>query len=90
MEENIIVRKAFGFPGGIQRVLRNGLAVHADIDMFFFLGIGGLGIAGKPAFNPAAFVIVGAGTFLPVVAAAFVAVDKELAHIVPDAVEIFN
>ena len=82
MEQDIIVSKAFGFPGRIKRVLRDGFTVYTDINMLFFLRIAGLNIAGQPAFDAAAFVIVGSGALL--------AVDEKLAHVIADAVEVFN
>lgn len=90
MEKDVIIRKAFGFPGGIERILRNGFAVHTDIDMLFLLGVAGLDAAGQPAFDPPSLIIIGPGAFSFIVAAAFVAVDEELAHIIPDPVEVFD
>lgn len=49
-----------------------------------------MNITGQIAFDPAAFIVVGTATFFLEFSADFEAIEKELAHIVPDAFKVFD
>ncbi len=90
MKQKIVVCKTFGFPGRIERIGRKLLAVHMDKDLLSPGGIIRADIATEIVFNPAPLIVVGAPALFPVFPPDLKAVEKELAHIVADTLEIFD
>ncbi len=90
MEQQIIVRKAFGLPGGVEGIGGKLFAVHMDGHLFSTGGVIHMDISGQVALDPAAFIVVGAAAFFPELTADLKAVEEKLPHIIPDAFKIFD
>ena len=90
MKQQIIVRKAFGLPGGVKGIGGKLLAVHMDGNLLSPGGVIRMDIAREIALNPAALIVIGTPAFLSKFTADLKAVEKELAHIVSDAFKIFD
>ena len=90
MEQKIPVREAFGLPGRVERVRENLLAVHADGYLLAFGGVIGMHIRRQIILDPPPFIVIGAAALLAEFPPDLEAIEKKLAHIVPDAVKIFD
>ena len=90
MEQKIPVREAFGLPGRVERVRENLLAVHADGYLLAFGSVIGMHIRRQIILDPPPFIVIGAAALLAEFAPDLEAIEKKLAHIVPDAVKIFD
>ncbi len=85
MQHDIVVRETFGLPYPIQRVCVEKVAVNGQIDILALCrsaaGVLLPDIAGQPAFQPAAFVIVGAAAPAAEFVAGLKTVHEEVADI---------
>ncbi len=90
MKQQIIVRKAFGFPGCIKGIGGNLLAVHVYGDLLSTGGIVGMNIPIQIAFNPPPFVVIGPPAFFPEFTSHLKAIEEKLPHIIPNPFKIFN
>ena len=89
MEQQIIVRKAFGLPGGVEGIGGKLFAVHMDGHLFSTGGVIHMDISGQVALDPAAFIVVGAAAFLTQQKSDHKSVVEKLAQIIQDALKIF-
>ena len=63
MQHQIVVREALGFPGRVEGILGDFLAVHVDVHMFALGRVVRPGVIRQPALDTAALIVVGAGAF---------------------------
>ena len=90
MQQDIIIRKAFRFPGRIEGIFGHCLAVDIDIDLFSLGRIGRAGVIAQPALDPPPFVVIGTGAAGVKIIPHLKSINIKLAHIIPDPVEIFD
>ena len=63
MQGDVLVCKAFGFEGIVQRIMFQTAAVHADENLLARFFPAERHMRSQPAFDPAALIIVAPGTF---------------------------
>ena len=90
MQHDILVRKAFRFPGIVQRIERHASVVHGDEDVLALGGMPEGHVAAKPALNAAPLVVIAACTFLRVIFTAFESVYIEIPHVVADLFKVLD
>ena len=59
MQHNIVVRKALRLPHLLEWVYVKQIDVNRQVDIFPFFGIVPFDVAGQPAFQSAAFIVIG-------------------------------
>ena len=90
MQHQVVVREALGFPGRVEGILGDFLAVHVDVHMLALGRVVRPGVIRQPALDTAALIVVGAGAFAVKFRARLETVYVKLPHIVAYAVKILD
>ena len=90
VQKDIIIRKAFRFPGRIEGIFGHCLTVDIDVDLFSLGRIGRAGLIAQPALDPPPFVVIGPGAAGVKIISHLKSINIKLAHIIPDPVKVFD